>query len=241
MQVHVFDNATQVMQAAATLIAAQVLRKPDSILGLATGGTPIPVYQEIIRLYKAGVVDFSRVTTFNLDEYCGIPDKHPCSYHSYMAEQLFNHINVPKEHIHLPDGNAQDMSGEGARYDAAISAAGGLDLQLLGIGHNGHIAFNEPSDQFVFGTHVVDLTPSTIEANRRFFESEAEVPSQAITMGIGTIMSAGSVVLIATGADKAEAIRKTMDDEVNPQVPASILRAHPNVVFLLDRAAAATR
>ncbi len=238
MQIHLFQDAAQVGQAAAIMIAAQVLQKPASVLGLATGSSPIPTYQELIRLYRAGVVDFSKVTTFNLDEYCQLPVKHECSYHRFMQEQLFDHLNIPEGNVHLPDGNAADLQSEGGRYDMAIARAGGIDIQVLGIGRNGHIGFNEPSNQFVYGCHVVNLTQSTIEANRRFFESEAEVPRQAISLGIGSIMNARRVLLIATGEDKAEAIRKAIREDINPETQASILRTHPEAVFLLDKAAA---
>lgn len=239
MQIHVYDNEAQVAKAAAALVTAQLLQKPDCVLGLATGASPIPTYQEMIRLCQEGVVDFSRVTSFNLDEYCRLPVENPCSYHHFMKEELFDHINVKLENTFLPDGNAKDFCKEGARYDAAIAAAGGVDLQLLGIGRNAHIGFNEPAEELVFGCHLTDLTPSTIQANRRFFDSEDAVPKQAITMGIGTIMSAKCVLLLATGADKAEAIRKTLREDMTPWAPASILRTHPNVIFLLDKAAAA--
>lgn len=238
MQIHLFQDAAQVARAAATLIAAQVLEKPESVLGLPTGSSPIPTYQELIHLHQSGVVDFSRVTTFNLDEYCHLPVEHECSYHRFMQEQLFDHINIPKGNTHLPDGNAADLNCEGGRYDGEIAKAGGIDIQLLGIGRNGHIGFNEPADQFAYGCHVTKLTESTIEANRRFFESEKDVPRQAITMGVGSIMSARRIVLIATGEDKAEAIYNSVRGDVNPGIPASILRMHQNVVFLLDKAAA---
>ncbi|MDD3412160.1 MAG: glucosamine-6-phosphate deaminase [Eubacteriales bacterium] len=238
MQIHLYDNAAQVGQAAAILFAAQILRKPDCVLGLATGSSPIPTYQELIRMHKGGVLDFSHVTTFNLDEYIHIPVEHECSYHRFMRDELFDHVNLPLERTHVPDGNAADMAEECARYDMAISKAGGIDLQLLGIGRNGHIGFNEPSDQFVYGCHVVDLTPSTIEANRRFFDSEDAVPRQAVSLGVGSIMNARRVILIATGADKAEAIRKAIREDINPETQASILRTHRDAIFLLDKAAA---
>ena len=238
MQIHVFENAAQVGQAAATLIAAQVISKPDSVLGLATGSTPIPTYQELIRLNKAGVVDFAKVRSFNLDEYCNLPVEHEQSYHSFMKDNLFDHINIDQANTRVPDGNAADPDAESKQYDADIVAAGGIDIQILGIGRNGHIGFNEPGDAFVYGCHTVQLTQSTIEANRRFFDSEADVPRQAISLGIGSIMNAKQVLLIATGEGKAEAVRAAVQDDVNPRCQASILRTHPNVVFLLDKAAA---
>lgn len=238
MQIHVFENAAQVGQAAATLIAAQVLSKPNAVLGLATGSTPIPAYQELIRLCKAGVVDFSQVRSYNLDEYCNIPEDHEQSYRTFMNVNLFNHINIDIANTHVPNGNAADAEAESAAYDAAIAAAGGIDVQVLGIGRNGHIGFNEPGDSFIYGCHQVTLAQSTIEANRRFFESEADVPRQAISLGIGSIMNARKVLLLATGADKAQAIRDSVHGDINPQVQASILRNHPDVIFLLDKAAA---
>lgn len=236
MQVHVYENAKQVGQAAAMLFAAQVIRKPESVLGLATGSSPVECYRQLREWYQAGVLDFSKCISFNLDEYCGLPQDHPCSYHAFMREQLFDGVNMKA--YYLPDGNAQDLQAECVRYDQAIRAAGGIDLQLLGIGRNGHIGFNEPSDHLVYGTQVVELTQSTIQANRRFFESEAAVPRRAISLGIGGIMAAREIVLIAMGEDKAQAIRDTVRNDITPHVQASILRAHPCVTVLLDRAAA---
>lgn len=239
MQIRIFDDAQQVGKAAATLIAAQLLRKPESVLGLATGSSPVPCYQKLIGMYREGIVDFSRATTYNLDEYVGIPEDHPCSYHRFMDDQLFDHVNIRKEAVHVPSGLAEDLDAVAAAYDDAIANAGGIDLQLLGIGRNGHIGFNEPGDRFIYGCHVVDLTQSTIDANTRFFDSEADVPRKAISLGIGSIMNAGQILLIATGEDKAEAVRRSVYGEVDPQVQASILRTHPQVIFLLDKAAAA--
>ena len=238
MQTHVFQNAHQVGQAAATLIAAQLLRKPDSILGLATGSSPIPTYQALIAMHQAGVLDFSRAVSFNLDEYVGISPEHVCSYHRFMQDNLFSHVNINPENVHIPDGNAPDIHAAAAAYDAAILAAGGIDLQLLGIGRNGHIGFNEPGKDFVYGCHQVELSASTIEANKRFFASADDVPRYAVSLGIGSIMQARQVLLIATGADKAEAVRRALKEDVSPQWQASILRTHPDVVFLLDEAAA---
>lgn len=238
MQIHVFKNSAQIGQAAATLIAAQLLRKPDSILGLATGSSPIPTYQNLISLHQAGVLDFSKAVSFNLDEYVGIDPNHVCSYHRFMQDNLFSQVNMKPENIHIPNGNAADIPASAAAYDAAIAAAGGIDLQVLGIGRNGHIGFNEPGEEFVYGCHEVKLSQSTIEANTRFFDSEADVPRAAVSLGIGAIMQARQVLLIATGADKAEAIRHAIEEDVSPQWQASILRTHPNVVFLLDEAAA---
>ncbi len=238
MQIHLYDSAAQVGKAAAILIAAQVMQKPDSVLGLATGSSPVLTYQQLIAWHKEGTVDFSKTITFNLDEYVGIPPSHPASYHAFMEEHLFSQVNVRRENIHIPDGSARNLQRECSDYDTAISRAGGIDLQLLGIGRNGHICFNEPHEQFVYGCHVVNLTESTIEANRRFFGPGEDVPRQAVSLGVGSIMNAQRVLLIATGQDKAQAIRRAIREDVNPQVQASILRTHRDVIFLLDRAAA---
>lgn len=239
MQIRIFDDAQQVGKAAATLIAAQLLTRLDSVLGLATGSSPVPCYQQLIEMHRQGIVDFSRATSYNLDEYVGIPEDHPCSYHRFMNDQLFDYVNIRREAVHVPSGLAEDLEAVAAAYDAAIAQAGGIDLQLLGIGRNGHIGFNEPGDRFIYGCHVVDLTQSTIDANTRFFDSAADMPRKAISLGIGSIMNARQILLIATGADKAEAVRRSVCGEVDPQVQASILRTHPNVIFLLDKAAAA--
>ena len=238
MQVRIFDTAQQVSRAAATIIAAQLLRKPDSVLGLATGSSPIPTYEALVALHREGILDFSQVTSFNLDEYVGIAPDHICSYHRFMQEHLFAHVNIPPEQVHIPDGNAADLHAAARAYDAAILAAGGIDLQLLGIGRNGHIGFNEPGEQFIYGCHEVELSQSTIEANTRFFDAEADVPRSAVSLGIGAIMEAKQVLLIATGTDKAEAIRQAIEGDVSPMGQASILRTHPNVIFLLDENAA---
>ncbi|MDO4838194.1 MAG: glucosamine-6-phosphate deaminase [Clostridia bacterium] len=239
MQICRFSTAAQVGQAAAALIAAQLLRKPDSVLGLATGSSPIPTYQELIRLYQAGVLDFSHMVSYNLDEYVGIPVDHVCSYHRFMQDNLFSHVNVRPECTHVPDGNAADLAAAAAAYDEAIRAAGGIDVQVLGIGRNGHIGFNEPADVFTWGCHVVNLTESTIEANTRFFASSADVPRQAVSLGVGAIMDARQVLLIATGSDKADAVAAAVHGDIDPHTPASILQAHHQVIFLLDEAAAA--
>lgn len=238
MQVHVFKTAEQAAKAAATVFAAQLVRKPDSVFGFATGSTPIPLYQELIRLNREGIIDFSQCRTWNLDEYVGLKPDHPCSYRYFMNEQLFDHINIKKENTHVPCGTNPDMAKEAADYDKAIAAAGGVDVQLLGVGHNGHIGFNEPNATFIYGTNIVNLTESTINANARFFDSRDEVPRQAISMGIGTIMMARRIVMIATGKGKAQAICGSIKGDVDPRNPASILRFHQNVQYFLDEDAA---
>lgn len=232
------DKAVQ-GEAAASLFAAQILRKPDSVLGFATGSTPLATYASLSALCQRGAVDFGRVRTFNLDEYVGMRPDHEQSYHRFMVENLFSQVNIPKGNYRLPDGMAGDLSAECAAYEREIASAGGIDLQLLGIGFNGHIGFNEPDASFADGTHVVTLTQSTIEANKRFFASADEVPRQAISMGIGTIMRARGVVLIINGAEKADIAKRALTGPVTPEVPASILQFHPQVTVLLDEAAAA--
>ena len=238
MKIHVYKDAQTIGTAAAALFAAQILENPACVLGLATGSTPIPTYQKLVELHRAGVLDFSRVTSFNLDEYIGLTHDHPQSYYYFMQENLFSHININPESVHVPCGTG-DPEENCRAYEDSIAQAGGVDLQILGIGRNGHIAFNEPADIFPAMTHVVDLTESTIEANKRFFDKAEDVPRRAISMGIGSIMRARAILLIATGADKADAVYAMVHGEISPQCPASILQLHPNAVILLDEAAAA--
>ena len=217
---------------AATLIAAQIIRNPKSVLGLATGSTPVGTYAELIALYKQSVIDFAGVTTVNLDEYCGLAADHPQSYAHFMRQKLFDHINIGPGNTHLPDGTATDTAGECLRFEGLIERLGGIDLQLLGIGRNGHIGFNEPGESFPAMTHLTDLTKDTLDANSRFFGPGEKVPTQALSMGIGTIMRARSILLIASGPDKAWALDKTINGPVTPQVPASVLQFHPDVTVI---------
>lgn len=217
---------------AAALISAQVLLKPQCVLGLATGSTPIGTYDRLAENYQNGALDFSRVTTFNLDEYVGLSPDDPQSYHAFMQAHLFRRVNLAPERCHVPDGCADDLQQVCRDYDAAIENAGGLDLQLLGIGGNGHIAFNEPGDAFVGDTHIVTLEESTIRANRRFFQSEEQVPRRAITTGIRRIMQARKILLIADGAAKKDALDKALFGPITPQVPASILQLHPDLTVI---------
>ena len=219
---------------AAAILNAQVALKPNSVLGLATGSTPIGTYQQMITAQKNGMVDFSAASTVNLDEYVGLPTTNDQSYRWFMQQNLLDHINILPENTHVPQGTAPDLAAECTRYEAVIAQRGGIDMQLLGIGHNGHIGFNEPDDSFPQATHKVDLTQSTIDANKRFFESEADVPRQALTMGIGTIMAARKVLIIACGADKADILNRAFNGPVTPQVPASILQFHPDVTLVAD-------
>ena len=234
MEFHVYENARAACEAAGVLIAAQITRKGDSVLGLATGSTPIPAYEMLAQWYDRGVIDFDRVRTFNLDEYVGINHKNPLSYHAFMQEHLFSKVNLRPENVHLPSGNG---AADAEAYDKAIHDAGGIDIQLLGIGRNGHIGFNEPDNCFAKGTHCVELTESTIEANKRFFASEDEVPRRAYSMGIHTIMTAKKVLVVASGEDKAWAIRESCFGPVTPKVPGSILQLHNDAIVIADEAA----
>lgn len=222
---------------AANIIAAQVITKSDSVLGLATGSTPIGMYQELIARYKNGDLDFSQVKSVNLDEYRGLPREHDQSYYYFMYENLFKHINIDLNNTNVPNGMEMDSDKECERYNKVIESMGGVDIQVLGLGHNGHIGFNEPADAFAKLTHCVDLTQSTIEANKRFFASADDVPRQAYTMGIQTIMKAKKILLIVSGEDKAAILREALCGEVTPKVPASILQFHNDVVVVADEAA----
>ena len=223
---------------AANIISAQVIMKPDCVLGLATGGTPVGTYEKLVERYNEGDLDFSEVTTVNLDEYRGLPKEHPESYWSFMHKNLFDHVNIRPEAIHLPDGTNPDAADACAKYNEIIHSVGGIDLQLLGLGPNGHIGFNEPGEAFELETHCVDLTPETIEANKRFFDGNVDlVPKQAYTMGIKTIMQARKVLMVANGAGKAEIIKKAFFGPVTPEVPASILQMHPDFTLVGDEEA----
>lgn len=238
MNVLIYENEEQIGIAAGNYMCGQVLQKPDSVLGLATGSTPLKPYGQMIELYKKSIVDFSKVTTFNLDEYVNLDVNDKNSYHSFMHENLFDHINIPEENINFLDGNAADLDEECRRYEKKIKAAGGIDIQLLGIGSNGHIAFNEPADCFQRWSHVVTLKESTVKDNSRFFKSIEEVPTQAVTMGIGSIMQAKKILIIAIGENKAKAIKQLIDGNVTPMCPASVLQFHKDVTLMLDKAAA---
>ncbi|MDI9484691.1 MAG: glucosamine-6-phosphate deaminase [Bacillota bacterium] len=236
MNVIVVNNFNRMSEEAAKLLVAQVRTKPGSVLGLATGSTPLGVYKLLAEYHQAGV-DFSRVITFNLDEYIGLAPDHPQSYRYYMEENLFSKINIKQENTHVPSGIAPDLEAECRRYEEAIRQAGGIDLQLLGIGSNGHIGFNEPGTPFDSTTQIVDLTESTIRDNSRFFDSPDEVPTQAVSMGIKSIMQAKSIVLVASGGSKADAVCAAVHGPVTPEVPASVLQLHPSVTIVVDQAA----
>lgn len=222
---------------AANLISAQILLKPDCVLGLATGSTPIGIYDQLVEWYKKGDLDFSTVKTVNLDEYKGLTRDNEQSYYYFMHHHLFDRVNIDEENTHVPNGQVENGDEECLRYEALIKSMGGVDLQLLGLGRNGHIGFNEPAADFPKITHCVDLTESTIEANKRFFASADEVPRQAYTMGIGTIMKADKILVVANGEDKADAVAAMVQGKINPEVPASTLQLHNNVILVADEAA----
>lgn len=222
---------------AANLISAQILLKPDCVLGLATGSTPIGIYDQLVEWNKKGDLDFSTVKTVNLDEYKGLTRDNEQSYYYFMHHHLFDRVNIGEENTHVPNGQVENGDEECLRYEALIKSMGGIDLQLLGLGRNGHIGFNEPAADFPKITHCVDLTESTIEANKRFFASADEVPRQAYTMGIGTIMKADKILVVANGEDKADAVAAMVQGKINPEVPASILQLHNNVILVADEAA----
>ena len=237
MKIYCGKDYKEMSRIAANIISAQIILKPDCVLGLATGSTPVGTYENLVEWYKQGDLDFSQVTSVNLDEYKGLSGNNDQSYRYFMNKNLFDHVNIDKSRTFVPNGLEPDSEKASRECDEIIESVGGVDLQLLGIGHNGYIGFNEPADEFCKRTHCVDLTASTIEANKRFFEKEEDVPRQAYTMGIGTIMKAKKILLVASGADKAEIIAKSLTGPVTPQVPASILQFHNDVTVVCDEAA----
>ncbi len=231
------ENPIEIGKNAADVVTELLKSKPNAVLGLATGSSPIEMYKELIRRCAAGEISFKDVRTVNLDEYVGLAPTHDQSYAYFMNENLFDHVDIDKKNTNLPAGLAPDADEECKRYDAVIDSMGGVDLQVLGIGNNGHIGFNEPSDSFTYGTNCVELTASTIDANSRFFASRDLVPTRAITMGIGQIMKAKKILLVANGKGKAEILERSLFGEVTPRVPASILRFAGDVVVCADREA----
>ena len=237
MRIYEAKDYQEMSRKAANILAAQVILKPDCVLGLATGSSPIGTYDQLVEGYEKGDLDFSEVKTFNLDEYIGLDHENDQSYYYFMHQHLFDRINIDPANTNVPNGMAEDIAAECERYEELIRSLGGVDIQLLGIGRNGHIGFNEPADSFDKMTHCVDLTESTIEANKRFFASADDVPRQAVSMGSGTIMKAKKILLIACGEDKADAVAKSFFGPVTPEVPASILQLHSDVVVIADTAA----
>ncbi len=239
MQVLVCKNPAEVAEAASMIFASLIYEKPNCILGLATGSTPVPTYQRLIALYNKGLLDFSKVRSYNLDEYVSLAGTHPCSYRYFMNTELFDHVNIDKANTHVPNGLGDDPEANAREYDKMLEECGGIDLQLLGIGRNGHIGFNEPrNDHFVYNTNIVTLTQSTREANAQYFDKPEDMPEKAISMGVGGIMAAKRVLLLATGKSKAQAVHDTVKGPITPMVPASILQAHQNCQIICDAEAA---
>lgn len=229
------DNYEELSKIASNIIASQVILKPNSVLGLATGSSPLGIYGRLIKLYKSGDVDFSKVKTVNLDEYMGLTSDNEQSYRYFMNQNLFEKINIDLRNTYVPNGLCKDVKEECELYDKRIQELGGIDIQLLGIGLDGHIGFNEPDDVFVGDTHLVDLTESTIDANSRFFNDREEVPKRALTMGMKSIMQARKIIIVANGEQKKEILEKAMFGEITPLVPASILQLHPDVTVIYSK------
>lgn len=237
MRIYQAESYEAMSRRAANIISAQVIYKPDCVLGLATGGTPVGAYRQLSEWFRKGDLSFAETRSVNLDEYVGLSPHHEQSYRYFMQDNLFDHIDIKPENTHVLNGLARDLEGECTRYNHLIQELGGIDLQLLGMGHNGHIAFNEPGDDFGLETHLVHLTDSTIQANARFFSSIDEVPRQALSMGIKNIMQARRILIVVSGEEKAEIVWKAFCGRVTKEVPASILQLHPDVTLVGDRAA----
>ena len=237
MKIYAAEDYQKMSRQAANIISAHVILKPDCVLGLATGSTPIGMYKQLVDWYNKGDLDFSQVKSVNLDEYVGLAPTHDQSYRYFMQTNLFDHVNIDPANTNVPNGLAEDPEAECRRYNQVIRDLGGIDVQVLGMGHNGHIGFNEPGEAFELETHVVDLQESTIKANARFFTSENEVPRKAMTMGIKSIMQARQILVVVSGEGKADIVKRAFTGPVTPNVPASILQMHPNVVLVGDKAA----
>ncbi|WP_294174771.1 glucosamine-6-phosphate deaminase [uncultured Clostridium sp.] len=238
MNLRVVNSYEELSKVAASEFSKVIKEKPNAILGLATGGSPIGMYKELIKMYENKELDFSKITTVNLDEYIGLNPEHSQSYRYFMNDNLFNHINIDVANTFVPNGLAKDLEVECKEYDKRIIELGGIDIQLLGVGNNGHIAFNEPDEHLSAGTHVISLTENTIEANARFFENIDDVPRTAITMGVGGIMKAKKIILIASGESKAEAIKGLFSGKITTENPASMLQMHRDVTVIVDKEAA---
>ncbi|MFD0962284.1 glucosamine-6-phosphate deaminase [Paenibacillus chungangensis] len=236
MDIKIFETSEQLDNYAAELYVNLIASKPNAVLGLATGSTPIGIYDKLIESYQNKKVSFRDVTTYNLDEYIGLTPDNDQSYAYFMNKQLFSHIDIPKEQTHLPNGNAADVEAECRRYDALI-AHNPADIQLLGLGNNGHIGFNEPDDKLTFGTHIVELQEETRQANARFFSSLDDVPTRAVTMGVGSIMKAKTILLVVRGSAKSAIVKEALTGPITTKVPASLLQTHQQVIVLLDREA----
>ncbi len=237
MRIYAVKNYEEMSRKAANIVSAQVILKPDCVLGLATGATPEGLYKQLKDWYQKGDLDFAQVKSVNLDEYKGLSPENEQSYHYYMKKHLFSGINIKAENTHLPNGMAEDEAAECVRYDNVVKRMGGVDLQILGLGGNGHIGFNEPCENFAKGTHCVHLTESTVAANARFFDDPEKVPEYAFSVGIRTIMMAKKILLVVSGKGKADALHKTLFGPINPRVPSSILQLHPDVIIVADEEA----
>ncbi|UNK19777.1 glucosamine-6-phosphate deaminase [Paenibacillus sp. N3/727] len=237
MNIYIFENEEGFVQTAANQITSLLNTNPYAKLGLATGSTPVPLYAKLIEMHRQGLVSFAGATTYNLDEYVGLPENHAESYRTFMNEKLFNHIDINIAQTHVPNGNAADLEEECRSYDQMMEQNGPIDLQLLGIGHNGHIGFNEPGDVLTSGTHVAPLQEKTRTANARFFPSIDDVPTHSVTMGVGSIMKARQIMLLIRGEDKAEIAQRALTGPITTECPASLLQCHPNVIVLLDQGA----
>ena len=237
MKLYIVKNEEEMSDLAAKMVSDKINSKPNTVLGLATGSTPEGMYKRLVELYEKGEVSFKEITTFNLDEYCGLDPDHEQSYHYFMRKHLLSKVDIDKSRCHIPQGVCKSRDEACRRYDEMIIDAGGIDLQILGIGVNGHIGFNEPGDKFVPETHVVELTKATLDSNSRFFEKPEMMPKEAITMGMRAILSAKAIILLACGESKAEAIKKSLLGPVTPEIPASILQLHRNLTVIVDEKA----
>ena len=238
MKLIVVNNYEELSKVAAKEFSKVIKEKENVVLGLATGGSPVGMYKELIKMYEKKELNFSKITTVNLDEYIGLNPEHNQSYRYFMNNNLFNHINIDKSNTFVPNGLAEDLEAQCKEYDQKISELGGIDIQLLGVGNNGHIAFNEPNSELSSGTHIISLTDNTIEANARFFDNIDDVPRKAITMGVGGIMKAKKIILIASGESKAEAIKGIFSGKITTANPATMLQMHRDVTVIVDEAAA---
>lgn len=237
MKKYILKDYEEMSSKAADIVTSQIKNNPNSVLGLATGSTPEGMYKHLVQRHKDGEISFKDIVTFNLDEYYGLSSDHPQSYRYFMEDHLLYHVDIDPDNVHIPDGLTKDIPEMCKNYDQLIEEAGQIDLQILGIGINGHIGFNEPGEKFVKGTHLVDLTDDTLDANSRFFKSDEQVPARAITMGVGSILNAKSIILLASGKNKADAIKMAFEGPITPQVPASILQLHPDVTLIVDEEA----
>ncbi|HPO27788.1 MAG TPA: glucosamine-6-phosphate deaminase [Petrotogaceae bacterium] len=238
MKILVCKDYEELSRKSAEIIVSQVNQKKDSVLGLATGGTPVGMYQELVKSYREGKVDFGKVITFNLDEYYGVDPKNVNSYHYYMNTNFFDHVNIDRKSINIPNGMSKDIEKECREYDEKIQSLGGIDLQILGVGLNGHIGFNEPARELMSTTHITDLTKETINANARFFEDISQVPTKAITVGMATILRSKKIVVLINGKNKSKIFDKITGKKITTQIPATLLQLHPDVTIVVDEQAA---